>query len=52
MSAAGLATAIGAECDILVSRDSDFLAIAKLHIPAALPEHALGGLQELGFGIE
>lgn len=47
-----LATAIGVGCDVLVTRDSGFLAIAKSYIPATLPEHSTRTLRQLGFDIE
>jgi len=44
-----LATALGAGCDVLVSRDSEFLAIAQSYIPTASPESINGVLKKLGF---
>lgn len=44
-----VATALAAECDVLVSRDSDLVKIAKPYLPAASPERTGRLLQELGF---
>ncbi len=41
-----LATALGAQCNILVSRDSDFLSIAKPYILAEAPERFDKALKE------
>jgi len=47
-----LATAVAAECDILVTNDKDFRKIAEPYILAAPPARAIEALQELGFDIE
>jgi len=46
-----LATAVGAQCDLLVTRDTDFLTIARQYIAAVAPERAPGALRELGFAV-
>ena len=47
-----LATATGLACDVLVTRDEDFLVIAQQYMPTAQPEKAVKSLRELGFEIE
>ncbi len=43
-----LATALGVGCDVLVSRDSDFVGITRRYMPATLPEHIEDALTAAG----
>ena len=53
-----LATALGTPCDVLVTRDRDFVAIATRNMPQAyrmptvLPEALDAGLREAGFKVD